>query len=328
MSNRDSKCTRGGVVAGQGWTFGALFQEYILQCRGRGALGTARNYERTFRSFCAFLGPGGADVPLGRLDAEMVGQYEIWLQERGVVRNSSSFYLRNLRALYNKAVRRGLVEQHADAFYGVYTGIDSTRKRAMGEVVILQLLKLDLRSCRSLELSRDLFVFSYCTRGMSFVDMAFLRKEDVRGGVIHYVRRKTSQRLSVRIEPCIGRIIEKYAGQTSGSKYVFPILTTTAAEDAYRQYAVALNYHNRKLKTLGRLIGLDVPLSSYIARHSWATAARRHNVPISVISASMGHSSEKTTQIYLDALDGSVIDDANRGILGCLNDVVSMQETI
>ncbi len=303
----------------------ALFEEYIVKCRLKGALGTARNYERTYNSFRTFIG-SQADMPVERLDAELVGRYEIWLQERGVVRNSSSFYMRNLRSIYNKAVRRGMVEQK-NPFYGVYTGIDNTRKRATAERVMLQLQRLDLSGCRALELSRDLFVFSYCTRGMAFVDLAFLRKEDLRGGVISYVRRKTSQRLTVGVEPCMSRIIDRYAEDVSGSPYVFPILDTSDPEDAYRQYMVALNYHNRKLKTLGGMLGLEESLSSYTARHTWATVARSYNVPISVISAGMGHRSEKTTQIYLDALDGSIIDAANRGILGNLNDVVSTQET-
>ena len=104
---------------------------------------------------------------------------------------------------------------------------------------------------------------------------------------------------------------------------MFPIITAANPEAAYRQYQIALNYHNRKLKILGQKIGEALPLSSYTARHTWATTARRHNVPISIISEGMGHSSEKTTQIYLASFENSVIDEANKSILKYINRIVS-----
>ncbi len=298
-------------------TVAGYFEEQIGQCRLRGALGTARNYERTRNSFMSFLG-SGSEMTFAGVDVGLVGGYEAWLRQRGVVRNSSSFYMRNLRALYNKAVKEGLAEQTFPFRY-VYTGVDRTRKRAVAERMIQELQGLYLGGSKPLELARDLFLFSYCTRGMAFVDVVFLRKDDVRGGVISYVRRKTGQRLSVGLEPCMARIIARYTAVTAGSPYVFPVLRSTDPAKAYRQYTIALNYHNRNLKTIGSMLGLEVPLSSYIARHTWATAAHSHGVPISIISAGMGHTSERTTQIYLDSMDTSIIDEANRGLLEGLN---------
>ena len=161
--------------------------------------------------------------------------------------------------------------------------------------------------------ARDMFLFSYCTRGMAFVDMAYLRKDDIRGGSIHYIRRKTGQPLCVRMEPCIRQIVDRYADRSE--VYVFPMLKSEDPEKTYARYQVALNYYNRQLKQLGRMLHLDSGLTSYVARHSWATAARNHNIPVSVISAAMGHQSEKTTQIYLAMLEDSVIDSANQEII-------------
>ncbi len=298
----------------------AFFQERIAHCKVQKQLGTARNYERTLNSFRSFL--KGKDISFSRITENMMLEYEMWLLGKGVARNSSSFYIRNLRAVYNKAVKRNLTVQRFP-FNNVYTGIDRTRKRAVNEDVIIHLLKLDLEHSKPLALARDLFVFSYCTRGMAFVDISFLRKVDVVNGVICYVRRKTGQQLSIRIEPCIERIIKQYEKETVGRPYVFPLITASEPEAAYKQYQVALNYHNRKLKRLGRDVDENLSLSSYTARHTWATAARKHNVPISVISEGMGHANEKTTQIYLASLENSVIDEANKGIIGCLNNVVS-----
>ncbi|MFR7608311.1 tyrosine-type recombinase/integrase [Odoribacter laneus] len=119
-------------------------------------------------------------------------------------------------------------------------------------------------------------------------------------------------------------IISRYSEQTKDSPYIFPVITATNQEEVYKQYRIELNYHNRKLKRLGEELGGNLSLSSYTARHTWATIARKHNIPISVISAGMGHTSEKTTRIYLASLENSVMDKANRGILGVLSNMVSM----
>lgn len=286
--------------------------EALQRCR---RFGTAKNYERTARSFSQFL--AGAELRFDALTEDLVGEYEAYLAARGVSRNSSSFYMRNLRAVYNKAVRLRLTPQN-HPFAGVYTGVDRTRKRAVDSLLIARLRRLDLGDDRALALARDLFLFSYCTRGMAFVDISFLRKSDVRDGAIRYARRKTGQPLCIRIEPGIRELIDRYAEATRETPYVFPILTQTEAQAAYRQYQAALSCHNRLLRKLSRLLADDCRLTSYTARHSWATVARNCNVPLSVISAGLGHTSERTTQIYLAMLENSVIDTANRTIIDLL----------
>ncbi|MDE5890351.1 MAG: tyrosine-type recombinase/integrase, partial [Bacteroidales bacterium] len=157
-----------------------------------------------------------------------------------------------------------------------------------------------------------------CTRGMAFVDLAYLRKTDLRHGTIRYARRKTGQVMHVRIEPGIRMIIDRYAGACADSVYVFPLLRATDPESAYRQYQSALNSYNRKLRKLSGMLPVACHLTSYTSRHSWATAARKHEVPVTIISAALGHTSERTTQIYLDSIENSVIDSANRTVLAAL----------
>lgn len=285
----------------------------VAQLRAINRLGTAKNYEKVMCSFGKFL--DDMRLPLAALTEEIIADYNAYLIRRGLVRNSVSFYMRILRAVYNKAVRQRLIEQR-HPFVDVYTGIDHTRKRAVSESIIAQLHRLVLEPNSPLALCRDIFIFSYCTRGMAFVDIAYLKKSNLQNGVISYARRKTGQLLTVRIEPSIQRIIARYA--CMDTPYVFPILTSTDPVEAYEQYQVALNTHNRLLGKLSWLLNCGCRLTSYTSRHSWATAARNHNVPISVISQGMGHTSEHTTQIYLTMLENSVIDDANRGIIGCL----------
>ena len=290
-----------------------FMQNQIRLLRNANRLGTALNYEKTMKNFAEFL--GGVNLPFSAMTEQLIADYNAFLVQRGMVRNSISFYMRIMRAVYNKAVRQKLVEQ-SHPFTEVYTGIDRTRKRAVSESVISQLYKLKLTEGTPLALARDIFIFSYCTRGMAFVDIAYLRKENIQNGVICYARRKTGQLLSVRIEPSIQRIIDRYSSALS--PYVFPILTSTDTKEAYEEYQVAINNHNRQLRRLSKMLPAGCTLTSYTSRHSWATAARNHNVPISVISAGMGHTSEQTTQIYLTMLENSVIDDANQGLIRSL----------
>ena len=290
-----------------------FMQNQIRLMRNANRLGTALNYEKTMKNFVKFL--GGVNLPFSAMTEQVIADYNAFLVQRGMVRTSISFYMRIMRAVYNKAVRQKLVEQ-SHPFTEVYTGIDRTRKRAVSESVISQLYKLNLAEGTPLALARDIFIFSYCTRGMAFVDIAYLKRENIQNGVICYARRKTGQLLSVRIEPSIQRIIDRYSSALS--PYVFPILTSTETKPAYEEYQVAINNHNRQLRRLSKMLPAGCKLTSYTSRHSWATAARNHNVPISVISAGMGHTSEQTTQIYLTMLENSVIDDANQGLIRSL----------
>ena len=292
----------------------------IRQLTTAGNLGTARNYHYASESFSAYL--DGDDLPLVAFSEDIVEGYNEYLLRRGVVRNTVSFYMRILRAVYNRAVQKRLVEQ-TFPFRNVYTGVDRTRKRAVDEDVISRLLHLDVGGSQSLETARDLFMFSFYARGMAFVDMAYLRKADIRDGILRYDRRKTGQRLSVRVEPCMKLLVDRYADSVRHTPYVFPILTSEDPETAYKQYSVALNYYNRRLKLLSEMLGLETGLSSYTSRHSWASVARNHNVPVSIISEGMGHTSEHTTRIYLTSLENSVIDDANRHVISFLTPAVS-----
>ena len=243
---------------------------------------------------------------------QFVESYNTFLIQRGVVRNTISFYMRIFRSVYNKAVTQKIVEQ-TFPFKNVYTGVDKTRKRAVTETVISQLLSIDLKKSKALQFARDLFIFSFYTRGMAFVDIVFLKKSNIQNGYITYVRHKTGQELTIKIETKLQNIINRY--EKKDSPYVFPILNTEDGNKAYSQYEIALNYYNRQLKRLSNFLEPNINLSSYTPRHTWATTARNKNVPLSIISAGMGHSSERTTLIYLTKIENSVIDEVNKTII-------------
>ncbi len=297
-----------------------------------GRVGTAQSYIKAKSSFLCFLKESDnmeeESVKIESIDSFMIGRYNGYLLSRGLVRNSISFYNRVLRSIYNKAVKQyHLVDKRP--FDQVYTGVDKTVNRAIRESTIAKLLVLNLSYDKTLEMVRDLFVFSYAARGMAFVDIAYLRKANIHGKYITYCRKKTGTRLEIRIEDQIDKLIKKYTNPNS--QYVFPILEGASSDDeqeVYRHYQSKLASFNRKLKTLASMVDEPLKLTTYVARHSWATAARNTNIPMSIISEGLGHKSERTTRIYLASFDESLIDEANVKLLKRIGYLfVSMKET-
>ena len=287
-----------------------FFTQQIQKLKNDNRRGTARNYSKTLKSLKAFM--KNTDSTFNIVTEQFVESYNTFLIQRGFVRNTISFYMRIFRSVYNKAVTQKIIEQ-TFPFKNVYTGVDRTRKRAVTETVISQLLSIDLKKSKALQFARDLFIFSFYARGMAFVDIVYLKKSNIQNGYITYVRHKTGQELTIRIETRLQNIINQY--EKKDSPYLFPILNTEDENKAYSQYEIALNYYNRQLKRLSKLLEPNINLSSYTPRHTWATTARNKNVPLSIISAGMGHSSEKTTLIYLTKIDNSIIDEVNKAII-------------
>lgn len=298
-------------------SFVSYIDEEIRKLSNAGRNGTAQNYKAAMNSFTKFI--RNENFPLSSFTEEIVQKYESWLRNRYLSRNTISFYMRQLRSIYNKAVKANLTEQ-TFPFDNVYTGIDKTKKRAVDISVITKLIALDLSYSSSLCFARDLFLLSFYMRGMAFVDMAYLKHDNIKNGVIRYIRHKTDIMLEIKIEQCISDIINRYASK-SKLGYLLPIVTRTDAEKAYTQYKNKRSYYNKLLKKISQLIGPDILLTSYVSRHSWATIARNMNISLAVISAGMGHSSETMTRIYLTSLEASTIDQANSAILNHISSI-------
>ena len=275
-------------------------------------LGKARSAE-TYRSMLNSLMRfrKGCDLTFDMVDGGLMELYEAWMQGCGLTRNTTSFYMRILRTNYKQAVEKGLTpDRHP--FRHVYCGMDKTVKRSVPLEVIREIKELDLSRKPSMDFARDMFMFSFCTRGMSFIDMAYLKKTDLSNGCLAYRRKKTGQLLTMEWTGQMQAIVDKY--KQNGTRYLMPIITREDGSER-RQYQNMMRKVNRLLKDIAHLIGLPVPLSMYYSRHSWATIARGKDVPLAVISEGLGHDSETTTQIYLDSIKSSEVDKANRMIL-------------
>lgn len=274
-----------------------------------GKKATARRFESTIKSLLRYT--DNNEVDWAELTPNFVLGFEEFLMKRGLCRNTTSFYMRNLRAIVNRAVEQDL-EVPRNPFKHVYTGVDKTVKRAVSLDEICLIRDIDLNGHPSLDFARKVFMFAFYTRGMSFVDIAFLKKSDLRNGIITYSRRKTRQQLIVRIEPETRKIIESFG--KSDTTFLLPILTDEA-NDLDQQYENAYFRINRNIKKVGTMLGLKTKLTLYVARHAWASIAHSNHVPLSTISKAMGHDSEKTTIIYLRSLDTSSVDKANSDII-------------
>ena len=285
-----------------------LTLETITKMKSCSKMRTAENYKTALSSFLRFR--KGRDLPLDALNSDILERYQSYLLSNGLVKNTSSFYMRILRAIWNRACEKDLVWQK-NPFQHVYTGVDKTVKRAVPMDVICMLRQLNLKSRPSLALARDLFLFSFYTRGMSFVDMCFLRKSDLCQGILTYRRHKTGQLLSIRWERCMNEIVSRY--WNDDSPYLLPLIHRAGNE--WRQYRNAQHLINTQLRAVSEMAGLPNRLTMYVARHSWASIAYSQQVPLSVISEAMGHGSENMTRIYLASLNSSVIDNANHMIL-------------
>ena len=294
----------------------SLIQQYERVGRAR----TSETYACARRSLLKFameqVSEMDEGIPFHVITADFLQAYESWLYQRGVKPNTVSFYMRILRAVYNRAVENGLAEpMYRHPFKHVYTGIAKTRKRALPISEIRRMKELNLRHTPRLAFARDIFLFSFYTRGMSFVDIAYLKKSDLKQDTLIYRRRKTGAELYIKWEDPMHEIIGRYP--TPQSPYLFPIITDMR-KDPRVQYLSQLHEVNHNLKKVAGMLSLDMPLSLYCARHSWASVAYESNVSLAVISQGMGHASEQVTRIYLADLQASIIDEANHRILSAL----------
>ena len=288
-----------------------FFRKQIAKKEQMQCVGTKNNYTNAVNRFIEFRNQ--KDLTFSQMTADMMEMYQAWLWNRGVRQNTVSFYLRTLRTLHHKAVEAGQATSN-DIFAHVQTANVRTAKRAISVKDIRKIEKLELQIGSSIDKARDLFLLSFYLRGMAFVDMAFLKKSDLKCGMVSYNRRKTHQNLNIEWIKPMQTIIDKYAEQTKDSPYMLPILTgkETSPYTQYRKVEYNTNYN---LKKIGKMIGLKIPLTTYVARHTWASIALHMNIPIATISEGMGHNSYKTTQIYLESIDVATINEANKRII-------------
>lgn len=267
--------------------------------------GMAAAYKSTRSSLAKFL--NNSDIRIPAIDLRFVRRYEDFLYSTGVTSNTISYYLRNFRILYNQAIVDGCHSHNEYPFVKAQTRPEKTVKRALTRENLQSLANLMLEDASELEFSRDLYLFSFYAQGMAFVDIVLLKKSSICNGILTYSRHKSKQLIRIAVTPQMREIMDKYK---AAGEYIFPILDKQDSSE-YKLYRLALGRINRHLRRIAAMANIKVPLTTYTARHTWATLARDYGAPVSVISAGLGHTSEEMTRIYLKEFDVSLLDKVN-----------------
>lgn len=277
---------------------------------------TLRSYEK----FCAEeRHPKNTTASLSMQEIftpERLKEYEDWLAGQQSSPNTISTYMRTLQAVYNRWMSPGIEGYNPVLFKDVYTKVESRTKRALTAEQMEQLRNTDF-SVLTLRQQQVLtyFLLMFMLRGMPFIDLAHLRKSDLRNRRITYRRHKTGKLMVVDVPPDAMRLLQKYRDKTD-SEYLFPLLHGSLfMEEHHHRYQETLRHFNRELARLMKQLLPGVSVSSYTARHTWATLAYHSGVPVGLISQSLGHSSIRVTMTYLKPFDAEVIDRINRQVI-------------
>lgn len=256
-------------------------------------------------------------LTFSELTPELLATYEHHLLSRGRSRNTVSLYMRTLHNVCNRAEHEKLATVPANLFEKVFTGADPVRHRAVAPDLIRQISTLELVGKQArLQFSRDMFMLCFYLRGIAFIDLAHLRKGDLDGDVISYWRQKTKKVTSLKIDPRAMEIIKRYAHLAENTIYLLPIIRVQGTADEERkQYESALRLYNKHLNRIGVILNLDMPLTSYVARHSWATIAHNIGVQMADISEALCHSSEKMTRNYIRSFTADRLAEVNQRVI-------------
>lgn len=318
ISDSANHANEQAVLEIPGWDF---VNDEVERAKQQGCFKVAGNYLTAARSFTKFI--GRSDWLFSDMTAEKLESYQRWLLGRNICLNTCSAYMRALRAMHHRA----LPFLNIAPFSKVFTGRTKTEKRCISQSEILQLKALPLQPGGSLSFARDIFLFSFYAMGMPFVDIAYLKKSQLRNGCIYYARHKTGQQIQVALLPAMLEIIRRY--EQGDSEFVFPILSgkvedsvssssvssSSVSAQLHRQYTARLRQYNYNLHQVSKMLGLAKPLSSYVVRHSWASIAYLHHLDISLISKALGHTKSSTTFIYIKSLFDSDLFEANQTLM-------------
>ena len=302
LSNDLSIVSKSTVAKCHNTSLSSFVDQLRTQFLQQNKLRLAETYQSALNSFSLYINK--VEILMEDIDSKMIEGYESYLKQKKLTLNTISFYMRILRAIYNRAVKSGVIADKKP-FDRVFTTMTKTTKRAIPIQTIQKIAQAHVKN-KNEALARDLFLFSFYTRGMSFVDIAYLKKTDLNNTYLIYKRKKTGQELKIAWRKEMQELVDR--NSSKDGVHLLGILDENSEKSLRFQYHYTQCIINTALKRLGKQLNLGTNLTMYVARHSWATIARQKNIPISVICDGMGHNSEKTTQIHLQSVDAETID--------------------
>ena len=296
-----------------------FYQELIEQCKSNDKCGNRLIYKGSYNSLKVFT-KNQLDIPFSTIDVSWLNKYEKWLRSKGNKETTMSLMFRTLRSAYNKAIKAKCARKSDYPFdeYKINKFDTKTQKRAIAKTEVLKFTKEvdNIGKRQYVQLSKDIFIFSYLCGGINFTDIANLTKTNITNGRIHYIRQKTGKLIKLGISEEAMQIIKKYESESKG--YLFPILNAnihkTPLQKQNRIHKM-LGKINKNLKLIAAQLNVDANMTTYVARHSFASVLKKSGVSIALISEALGHSDLSTTQVYLDSFDNEQIDAAMQNLL-------------
>ena len=295
-------------------TVDEVFQTQIKNLKQTGRMGYALSHQEVYNSLIKFN--KHLNIYFSDIDTIWLKRYETWLREQNFSENTIGRRFRTLRTVYNIAIEEKYVKAEHYPFksYKVSKLHQTTAKRAINKADIMRIIEYHSTDFYT-QFAVDLFTFSYITGGINFVDIAYLKSDNIVDGRLIYTRRKTHKLIKLPLQSKAQEIIKRY--QQNETHFLFPILSEfhkSLQQQSNRVHKV-ISKVNERLKVVGKELGIPINLTTYVARHSFATVLKREGVSTSIICESLGHSSEKITQIYLDSFENSQIDEAMKNLL-------------
>lgn len=298
---------------------------YMLDCISRkreiGKESTADLYRATCNRLIAFQKMQKLDWK--EVTKEFVDRFAAHLKEEKLKTNSINSYLSNFRAMYNAAVKEQMFISTTNPFSHLKLKREKTEKRALPRSVIEKIAQMNLENRPELKEAADYYLFSYLACGMPLVDMAWLTTKNIQGDRIIYNRIKTNTKVTIGITPGMRLLLKRY--KKVGAMRIFPLLPDEE-KIPHEVYKRSLRHINDCLKEIGEMLGIDIKLTTYVARHSWATEAQEQNLSITEISQSLGHTSENTTRIYLAGLSQDKLNKANIKVVEKVDHIVCLSK--
>jgi integrase len=298
-----------------------FFEYKILQLKKSKQIGNSKVYGETRNKLKAFL--NNKDITFSQIDYNFLLKFESSLKADGLSDNGISVRMRTIRALFNAAINENYAKRDAYPFqkFKITERYSTkTQKRAITKDEIKKIEALIIKKGTSQFEAQQYFLFSYYGQGINFVDLAHLKWANLIDSRIYYKRAKTGTELNFKLPAPALKIIEHWRVSKNPPKddYIFSILNKVLHKTPIQQHNrihKVLTRINKELKAIGETAGIEIPLTSYVARHTFATVLKRSGVSTAIISESMGHKTEAITQTYLKSFENSIIDEAMENLL-------------
>ncbi len=296
---------------------GTFWQEIISELELAGRTGNARIHTQTLKSIKKFH--KNKELKFHQITPEFLEKYEAWLRSTGGTDGGIGVRMRSIRGIFNSAINRDRIKENIYPFkiYKISKLKGKGIKKALTLEDVHKITDLDLSNYPTLVDARNYFVFSFYTRGMNFADMMTLKWSDISDDRIYYTRSKTKKNFQIKALPPVQEILDYYEKRKNNTDYVFPILLKKNMTYSHleNRKSKVLKRYNKRLKEISALCKIEKPISSYVARHSYANCLKQKGVATDIISESMGHQNVAITQAYLKELDSTLIDKAMEVLL-------------